>query len=159
FVESGVVDAVKARVCEGDLAMLEAMDWDASGAFETYRDAIDNCFSGDSVDAIVARLQDDGGTWAQAQLKTLSTKSPQTLKVAHRQLSEGLKLKSFEENMRMEFRIANHVVSRHDFQEGVRAVIVEKDNAPKWVPETLAGVTDEMLDEIFAPLGEGELDF
>jgi enoyl-CoA hydratase len=44
------------------------------------------------------------------------------------------------------------VVQRHDFLEGVRAVIVDKDNAPKWSPDTLAGVTDAMLDEIFAPL-------
>ena len=59
----------------------------------------------------------------------------------------------------MEYRIANRVVSRHDFQEGVRAVIVEKDNAPKGSPETLSGVTVAMLDEIFAPLDGGELDF
>ncbi|MND04776.1 3-hydroxyisobutyryl-CoA hydrolase [compost metagenome] len=61
--------------------------------------------------------------------------------------------------MRMEFRIACRVVHRHDFQEGVRAVIVEKDNKPNWNPATLAAVTNEMLNEIFAPLGEGELTF
>jgi enoyl-CoA hydratase len=44
------------------------------------------------------------------------------------------------------------VVQRHDFLEGVRAVIVEKDNAPRWDPPTLEGVTEEMLDAIFAPL-------
>jgi enoyl-CoA hydratase len=159
FVESGVVDPVKASVCEGGLELLEAMDWDEFGAFEKYRDAIDTCFSGSSVEQIIARLEDNGGEWAQAQLKTLRTKSPQTLRVTHRQLTEGLKAKTFEENMRMEFRIANRVVSRHDFQEGVRAVIIAKDNAPKWSPETLAGVTDDMLGEIFASLGEGELDF
>jgi enoyl-CoA hydratase len=159
FVESGVVSAVKASVCEGGLELLEAMDWDESGAFEKHRDQIDRCFSGTSVEQIVAALENEGGEWALAQLKTFAAKSPQTLKVAHRQLMEGLKARSFEEHMKLEYRIANRVVSRHDFQEGVRAVIVEKDNAPRWEPETLAGVTHEMLDAIFAPLEDGELEF
>jgi enoyl-CoA hydratase len=51
--------------------------------------------------------------------------------------------------MAMEYRIGARVVQRHDFIEGVRAVIVEKDNAPKWDPPTLDGVTEAMLDEHF----------
>ena len=62
----------------------------------------------------------------------------------------------FRSQMRQEFRIALRVSKRHDFIEGVRALIVDKDNAPKWQPPTLAGVTDAMLDEIFAPLPAGE---
>jgi len=56
----------------------------------------------------------------------------------------------------MEYRIGSRVVRRHDFIEGVRAVIFDKDNAPTWDPATLEGVTDAMLDEIFAPLPPGE---
>ena len=89
----------------------------------------------------------------------MKTKSPQTLKVAHRQLALGLQMKTFEDNMRMEFRIGCRQVHSHDFQEGVRAVIVDKDNKPNWNPATLAGVSDRLLDEIFAPLGDGELKF
>ena len=59
---------------------------------------------------------------------------------------------TFAEEMRHEYRIAARVVQRPDFLEGVRALIVEKDNAPKWIPPTLAGVTDAMIDDIFAPL-------
>ena len=59
---------------------------------------------------------------------------------------------SFAENMAMEYRIGSRVLVRHDFIEGVRAVIVDKDNAPKWDPSTPEGVTDTLLDEIFAPL-------
>ena len=66
---------------------------------------------------------------------------------------EGLAA-TFEDNMRMEYRIGARVVARHDFLEGVRAVIVDKDNAPKWSPERLEGVTEAMLDGIFAPLAE-----
>jgi enoyl-CoA hydratase len=58
--------------------------------------------------------------------------------------------------MAMEYRIGARVVVRHDFLEGVRAVIVDKDNAPKWDPSRLEDVTDPMLDEIFAPLPPDE---
>jgi enoyl-CoA hydratase len=117
---------------------------------------INKLFAGDSVEAIVAALEADGSDWAQAQLKTLATKSPQTLKVAFRQLREGAKAKSFADNMVTEFRIGARVLQRHDFLEGVRAIIVEKDNKPVWDPPTLAGVTPEILDSIFAPLPANE---
>ncbi len=48
------------------------------------------------------------------------------------------------------------MVHTHDFIEGVRALIIDKDNAPRWDPATPAGVTDAMLDAIFAPLPEDE---
>jgi enoyl-CoA hydratase len=54
--------------------------------------------------------------------------------------------------MAMEYRIGSRVVRRHDFIEGVRAVIIDKDNAPNWDPAKLEDVSDAMLDEIFAPL-------
>jgi enoyl-CoA hydratase len=144
--------------------MLNAMDWDEAGSFDKHLGVIERCFWKETVEDIFAALEAEQGAspsaeWAKGQLATLKTKSPQTLKVAHRQLRRGLEMKTFEDNMRQEFRIACRVVHRHDFQEGVRAVIVEKDNKPNWNPATLAGVTNEMLNEIFAPLGEGELTF
>ena len=113
---------------------------------------IDLTFALDSVEAIVAALEADGSDWAGAQRATLATKSPQTLKVAFRQLREGAARTTFADEMRQEYRIGARVVQRHDFIEGVRALIVDKDNAPRWNPPTLAGVTEAMLDEIFAPL-------
>jgi enoyl-CoA hydratase len=65
-------------------------------------------------------------------------------------------MKTFADNMAMEYRIGARVVQRHDFLEGVRAIIVEKDNAPKWDPPTLEGVTEAMLDGIFAALPSAE---
>ncbi len=159
FAESEVVPAVKAQVCEGQLELLEAMDWDETGSFEKHLEVIQRCFWKPTVEEIVMALESEEGEWAKAQLATLKTKSPQTLKVAHRQLALGLQAKTFEENMQMEFRIGARQVHSHDFQEGVRAVIIDKDNAPKWDPPTLGGVTEQKLDEIFAPLGEGELTF
>ncbi len=65
---------------------------------------------------------------------------------------ESAKLTDFADNMAMEYRIGSRVLLRPDFAEGVRAVIVDKDNAPKWDPATPEGVTEELLDAIFAPL-------
>ncbi len=113
---------------------------------------INRLFASDRCEDILAALEADGSEWAAKELATLSTKSPQTCKVALRQLAEGAKMASFAENMAMEYRIGSRVLVRHDFIEGVRAVIVDKDNAPKWDPSTPEGVTDTLLDEIFAPL-------
>lgn len=164
YVESGVVDALKAQVCDGGLEMLEAMEWDEAGSFEKHLETIERCFWKPSVEDTMLALEGEvshavSGEWAKKQLETLKTKSPRTLKVAHRQLALGLQAQTFEDNMRMEFRIGCRQVHSHDFQEGVRAVIVDKDNAPKWDPATLAGVTDEVLDAVFAPLGDDELTF
>lgn len=113
-------------------------------------------FGFNTVEEIFAALEADGGEWPLKQLATLKTKSPQTLKVALRQLRAGAKMAHFADNMAMEFRIGARVVSRPDFLEGVRAVIIEKDNAPQWNPATLEGVTETLLDEIFAPLSPEE---
>ncbi|MEQ1617622.1 MAG: enoyl-CoA hydratase/isomerase family protein [Terricaulis sp.] len=117
---------------------------------------INRIFAAESVEAIIAALEADGSDWAKTQLATLATKSPQTLKVAFRQLREGARMPSFADEMVQEYRIACRVSQRQDFIEGVRALIVDKDNKPHWDPPTLAGVTDVMLDEIFAALPAGE---
>ncbi len=119
-----------------------------------HRPVIDRVFAGPSVEAIIQALEEDPSPFAAEQSRILAQKSPQTLKVALRQLRAGRAMSSFEENMRMEFRIGARVVRRHDFREGVRAVIIDKDQAPRWDPPTLAGVDDALLDTIFAPLPE-----
>jgi enoyl-CoA hydratase len=121
-----------------------------------HQDEIARLFAGDSVEAIVAALEAADSGWAREQLKVLATKSPQTMKVAFRQLRLGAAMKTFADNMAMEYRIGARVVQRRDFIEGVRAVIVEKDNAPKWDPPALEGVTEDILDGIFAPLPSAE---
>ncbi|MBI5941946.1 MAG: enoyl-CoA hydratase/isomerase family protein [Caulobacterales bacterium] len=117
---------------------------------------IDRLFDEGDVEAIVANLEVEPGEWAADQLATLKTKSPQTLKVAFRQLKTGAALDDFADNMAMEYRIGSRVVRRHDFLEGVRAVIIDKDNAPQWNPPSVAEVSDAMLDDIFAPLSPDE---
>ncbi|WP_324261492.1 enoyl-CoA hydratase/isomerase family protein [Altererythrobacter sp. H2] len=118
--------------------------------------AIAKHFASDRYEDILASLELDDTEWAAKELATLRTKSPQTCKVALRQLAESAALTDFADNMRMEYRIAARVLVRPDFAEGVRAVIVDKDNAPRWNPATPEEVSEELLDAIFAPLPEGE---
>ncbi len=113
-------------------------------------------FVSDRYEDIIASLEADGSDWAAKELATLRTKSPQTCKVALRQLAESAKLTDFADHMVMEYRIASRVLTRPDFAEGVRAVIVDKDGAPKWDPATPEQVSDDLIDSIFAPLPADE---
>jgi len=117
---------------------------------------INKLFASDVYEEILTALEEDGSDWAMKERDTLGTKSPQTCKVALRQLKEGAEMPDFGAEMKQEYAIGAHVVGRHDFLEGVRALIIDKDNEPKWDPATPEGVTDEMLDEIFKPLPKSE---
>ncbi len=117
---------------------------------------INQHFASDRYEDILSSLEEDPSDWALKELATLRTKSPQTCKVALRQLAEGREMADFAQVMTMEYRIASRVLTRPDFAEGVRAVIVDKDNAPKWNPATPEGVSDVLITEIFAPLPAAE---
>jgi enoyl-CoA hydratase len=120
-----------------------------------YRATIDRRFAGDRVEDIIAALDADGSEFAAKAAATIRTKSPTALKLALAQVRKGRDL-AFEECMKTEFRIVSRVVHDHDFYEGVRAVIVDKDNAPKWRPASLADVSDAEVARHFAPLPSGE---
>ena len=120
------------------------------------RPAIDRLFAHDTVEEIMAALQADGSEWALAQHAIIAKMCPTTLKVALRLVREGARRASFAEEMAVEYAVALRMSARHDFIEGVRALMVDKDNAPRWNPDTLAGVTDAMIDAIFAPLPPAE---
>ncbi|MBD3728342.1 MAG: enoyl-CoA hydratase/isomerase family protein [Sphingomonadales bacterium] len=118
--------------------------------------AIARHFASDRYEDILASLEADDSEWAAKELATLRTKSPQTCKVALRQLAQSAQLDDFADNMAMEYRIASRVLTRPDFAEGVRAVIVDKTGDPQWNPPTPEEVSEELLDAIFAPLPENE---
>jgi enoyl-CoA hydratase len=73
-----------------------------------------------------------------------------------RLLAEGAARSSFAEEMRAEYALAGRIVRTHDFREGVRALLTDKDNSPQWDPPTPEQVDDEMLDVLFAPLPDRE---
>ncbi len=123
---------------------------------EKNADKIMKHFASDRYEDILASLEADDSDWAAKERDTLGTKSPQTCKVALRQLAESAGLTDFADNMRMEYRIASRVLLRPDFAEGVRAVIVDKTHDPKWNPPTPEDVSDDLLDAIFAPLPDAE---
>ena len=118
--------------------------------------AIARHFASNRYEDILASLESDESEWAAKELATLRTKSPQTCKVALRQLHDSLDCADFAANMAMEYRIGSRVLTLPDFAEGVRAVIVDKDNSPQWNPASPEGVTDELIDSIFAPLPANE---
>lgn len=128
-------------------------------SYGAHLETINRCFGKNTAEEIAACLEKDSSDWAKTEAATLRSKSPETVKVSLRQLREGARLESFEDNMRMEFRIGWRKVQSHDFQEGVRAVIIDKDNAPVWSPARIEDVSDEDVARYFAPLGDDELTF
>ncbi|MES3028233.1 MAG: enoyl-CoA hydratase/isomerase family protein [Pseudomonadota bacterium] len=160
FVESARIGELKAAIIADPAAietLLTQFEADAGRPpVAAHQDEIDKIFGLASLEAILAALNASSSDWAKEQLKVLATKSPQTMKVALRQLQMGGQAKTFAENMAMEYRVGARVVQRHDFLEGVRAVIVEKDHAPQWNPPTPEGVSETMLEAIFAALPSTE---
>ncbi len=151
FVDSEKVEALKAAIIRDGLGALDGLATTGDPIVPVPGTLIP-LFGHDTVEAVFGALEADGGDWPLAQLALLKTRSPQSLKVTLRQLRLGAAMGSFADNMAMEYRLGGRVVRTHDFQEGVRAVIVDKDNAPKWSPATLEGVTEADLDALFAPL-------
>jgi enoyl-CoA hydratase/carnithine racemase len=119
-------------------------------------DEINQTFAGDSVEAILAALEGAGSDWAAKQRATILTKSPTCTRIAFHQIREGASLE-FENCMALEYRLARFCMMQPDFYEGVRAVILDKDNAPKWQPATLAEADDAHVAPAFASLGDEEL--
>ncbi len=121
------------------------------------RAAIDRHFSHASIEGIFESLESDAGEWAVTQLAALKKYSPLALKITFRQIHGGAKL-SFDACMRQEWRLASRIADGHDFYEGVRALLVDKDNAPQWQPACLAEISESAVDAYFAPLPGDELD-
>ncbi len=125
--------------------------------FAAHMHIINACFAHDRAEAIEAALAALDEPWATEQLATLRSKSPETVKTALLQLRRGARCETFAACMAMELRIGWRKVRSADFAEGVRAVIIDKDNAPAWQHGSLAEVPDAMIEAYFEPLGADEL--
>ena len=117
---------------------------------------IERLFAADTLEEIVAALDADPSEWAAKERAAIAPKAPLSSKVALRQLLEGTAIDDFADILTMEYRIASRLIMRPDFAEGVRALIVDKDNAPRWNPATAEDVDDALVDSIFAPLPANE---
>ena len=115
-------------------------------------------FSKPSLAAILRSLEKDapGDEFAEKTLATLAEKSPTSLAVTYRELAAGLTL-SMDDCMRMEYRIVSRMLAGHDFFEGIRATIIDKDNAPAWRPDQVGAVAQADVDAYFAALPDGDL--
>jgi enoyl-CoA hydratase len=158
-IPAGDHPSVLSRLTQGEAAdaILNELNASASDAAELpkHRAGIDRAFSADSVEDVLERL-DNGGDWGRETATLLRSRSPTSLKVTFRQMREGAAL-DFEACQRMEFRIMTRMMSGHDFYEGVRATLIDKDQAPRWQPATLNEVHESDVAHYFATLEDGEL--
>lgn len=126
----------------------------ASG-LEAQRDWIDACYAADDAEEILRRLRAAGGEAAEAA-DTIEAKSPTAVKVALASLRRVRGL-SLDEALAQEYRVGLRCLSGHDFREGIRAQVVDKDRNPRWRPPTLSEVQVDDVERYFAPLGDREL--
>jgi enoyl-CoA hydratase len=160
YVEQAATDELVERILktparvQGAIGALSATPPDA--AIPADLPFITRLFASDRLEAIFEALEEDESEWAATQLDTLRTKSPLSCKVSLRLMAEGAARTSFTDEMRAEYALAGRVVRTHDFREGVRALLIDKDNNPEWEPATPEEVTDEMLDVLFEPLPASE---
>ena len=113
---------------------------------------IDRCFSAESVGEIEANLKLQGGDWANKQLAALLKLSPLAMAITLEQLKRCAN-RSFEDSMTIEYRMSQRCMRPdHDFFEGVRALLIDKDQKPRWNPPTIDGVTQALVEEHFKPV-------
>ena len=120
---------------------------------------IDSCFDANSVEEIISRLRRDKTKFSEETLEMLETKSPTSLKVTLEQLRRGANAKDFGETLTMEFRMSQHFMRGNDFPEGVRALLVDKDQKPYWKPNLLVDVSSTDVAGYFEALPWRELKF
>jgi enoyl-CoA hydratase len=160
YIEQSSLEELHERILkapgriQGALGAAAAIAPDAK--IESNLGQITKLFASDRLEDVLAALEEDGSDWAQSELATLKSKSPLSCKVSLRLLAEGANRSSFAEEMRAEYALAGRIVRTHDFREGVRALLIDKDNNPQWDPPTPEEVDDEMLDVLFEPLPERE---
>ncbi|CAB1447150.1 unnamed protein product [Pleuronectes platessa] len=134
------------------------LDSEKPFALHKHMSDIDRLFSSSSVEGIIQNLKADGSEFAKKQAETLSKMSPTSLKLTFRQLQEGAAL-SLRDVLVMEYRLGQACMRGCDFYEGVRAVLVDKDQSPKWSPSTLEEVSEQSVEQCFSSLGDKDLTF
>ena len=118
---------------------------------------IDRVFAGDGVAAIAAALEHESADWAREARAAMATASPLSLQITFRQLRHGVM--SVDAALQLEYRLTQHIMDGHDFFEGIRALLIDKDRKPRWQHPSIASVTDAEVDAYFTPIGDRELRF
>ena len=145
----------EATTADVDAVLADYADPAGEPPLAALRPTIDRCFAGDSLGAIETALEHEPGGFGATALAELRGRSPVSLRVTLAQLRKGAAL-TFEEAMQLEFRLANRFMRGHDFFEGVRALLIDKDKQPRWEYPEPASVPQEVVDAYFAPLPDDE---
>lgn len=160
YIPTEKLEEVKARIAASPTdakAILDAAEVvPPISSLVGHQAEIDRVFVAETLEGVLGDLAAEPGDWAREHHAIMLSKSPQTSKVSLRLLREGATMPNFADEMRQEFAVAARVVMRPDFAEGVRALLIDKDNKPTWNPATPEGVSDALIDAIFAPLPAGE---
>jgi enoyl-CoA hydratase len=120
---------------------------------------IDDCYAANQAEDIVDRLGACTTDAARTALATMQKASPTSLKVTLRNIRAAVSFQRLEESFQQDYRIALACIAGHDFIEGIRATIVDKDRNPAWRPDKLGDVTADIVDRHFKPVGGLELTF
>ncbi|MBW4021683.1 MAG: enoyl-CoA hydratase/isomerase family protein [Proteobacteria bacterium] len=109
--------------------------------------AIDRCFCADSMPEIVARLEAEATPWSEAVLKVLRTMSPSSLCWSLAAIRSGAH-RTLEECLAAELALVTRIIRMPDFAEGVRAMVVDKDRAPRWQPPRIEDVDPRLIADL-----------
>jgi len=131
----------------------------APGILAAARQWIDSCYGVETIEAIIARLHDSKNEEARAAAATLQKMSPTSLKITLRNIRAALSFAKLEDSFRQDYRISLACIAEHDFIEGIRAAIVDKDRNPGWRPDKLEDVTPDIVERHFRSIGDLELTF
>ena len=160
YIPSSSLEEVKARIAEhperaeGILGQASISPPDARIGDNVA--LINKLFSPERLEDIFEVLEADGSDWAIKELAALRVRSPLACKVSLRLLQQAYGRPSFAAEMSTEYALAVKLVQQPDFREGVRALLIDKDNEPRWNPATPEEVSEELLDELFSPLPQGQ---
>jgi len=131
----------------------------APARLQNEREWISACYGADELETIVMRLSACHAKPARAALDAMRKASPTSLKVALRNIRSAATFKKVEESFQQDYRIALACIAAHDFREGIRATIIDKDRNPRWRPDKIEAVTPDIVDRHFRSVGKLELKF
>ncbi|MCT9112113.1 enoyl-CoA hydratase/isomerase family protein [Streptomyces mirabilis] len=159
YVPSGALPRLLADLAHEPVRQLlgQYAQQEPPGELAAARPWIDACYAADTVEEIIDRLLEQGGSAAKETAETLLTKSPTSLKVTLAALRRARRLGPLENVLDQEYRVSCAALTAPDLVEGIRAQVIDKDRSPRWTPPTLAEVTDADVERFFTPLGEREL--
>jgi len=126
------------------------------GEIARHHRAIETVFDRPSVAAVAAAAAAEPTGWGAEQWQLIAGRSPTSVRLAFAQLARGRAL-AFDDAMRLEYRIVHRILAGHDFFEGVRAVLIDKDQTPRWRPATLEAVDEAAIEAYFGELPGGDL--